>query len=551
LPAQVSPTDLVFLAFFFVCGLALFSLGLAIALETRHSGATELAASLKYLAAFGLLHGALEWLNARIVLDRTAEAHGELSMVRLVAVVLLAGSATCLMVFGTRLLASLEPSYRWLLPLPWVLLAGWLVTLVVPHFSPIAEVGRPGNAVCLDCHRGQSEIFIAASGSWLTQAEIWARYLLYFPGSILAALALLAQRPRFLDLGLPRLARYCVGAAGAFLVNAVVAGLVVTPAPYGPASVLNYATFSRLLGLPPQLVSTVASVVVAYCVMQILNVFEIERGRQLARASAERFAAQQEALETQRRAQAAMAEWNRQLEARVQERTRQLEALHAQLEDMAVLEERDRIARELHDSLAQALGYLSLRASVLGGHLEVGRLDQAAAELEHIQQVADDAYADVREAILGLRTKATRADLVPTLEEYLSRFSLQTGIKAELDVSRSATFRFSPTVEIQLIRVIQEALSNVRKHAGAERARVRLRREGGRALVSVEDDGRGFDPTAAPASGHFGLATMRERTQIVGGELSVESAPGQGTRVVVSLPAEVAEVVEESAGGKQ
>jgi signal transduction histidine kinase len=81
--------------------------------------------------------------------------------------------------------------------------------------------------------------------------------------------------------------------------------------------------------------------------------------------------------------------------------------------------------------------------------------------------------------------------------------------------------------------------------------KVRLRREGGRALVSVEDDGRGFDPTAAPASGHFGLTTMRERMQIVGGEFSVESAPGQGTRVVVSLPAEVAGVVEESAGGKQ
>ena len=195
---------------------------------------------------------------------------------------------------------------------------------------------------------------------------------------------------------------------------------------------------------------------------------------------------------------------------------------------MAVLEERDRIARELHDSLAQALGYLGLRASVLEELIESQRLEEAAGEVRSISQIVDDAYADVREAILGLRTKTDRQGLLPALEEYLKKYGLQTGIRTELQVQTDASVQFEPSVETQLIRVVQEALANVRKHARAERAVVRLWTENGHTCMSIEDDGRGFDPAAKRAGGHFGLATMRERVQGVDGSLQVKSAPGPG-----------------------
>lgn len=545
----MSPTDLGFALVFFIYGLALFSLGLAVALEARRSTAATLVPSLKYLAVFGFLQTAVAWLNASFTLDRSLAPPDQIPPIRVFAVILMACAALSLILFGTQLLVRLRPAYDWLLPFPWILFGAWLVSLVVPHVGPVSEAARPTGTLCLECHPGQPLAFIKASGNWLTSADVWARYLLYFPGAVLAALAFLAQRPRFLQGGLVRIAHYCVVAAAAFALDALITGLVVPPAPYFPASHLNFATFSRLFGLPPQILSAAIAIAVACAVVQILNVFEIERGQQLVRANEARFAAQQELLETQRRAQEEMAEWNRQLEARVLERTRELEALNAQLKDVTILEERDRIARELHDSLAQVLGYLSLRASVLAGHLSDGRFDAMRPELEHIQRVADDAYADVREAILGLRTKTTSHDLVPTLAEYLRKFSLQTGIQAALTVAPGADVRFPPTVEIQLVRVIQEALTNVRKHAGAEHAWVRFRIEDGRTVVVVEDDGRGFDVDGVDDAAHFGLSTMRERVQIVGGKLDVSSEPGRGTRVTVILSRGPAGVVEEPTGG--
>jgi len=129
--------------------------------------------------------------------------------------------------------------------------------------------------------------------------------------------------------------------------------------------------------------------------------------------------------------------------------------------------------------------------------------------------------------------------LIPTLTEYLHEFSQQTGLQIHLEASDGdAAIRFPPEVEVQLIRIIQEALHNVWKHARSRTAWVRLRREGEEALVTVEDDGTGFDPAAPPGDGrrHFGLATMRERAEAVRGALAICSAAGSGTQVVVRLP---------------
>lgn len=213
--------------------------------------------------------------------------------------------------------------------------------------------------------------------------------------------------------------------------------------------------------------------------------------------------------------------------------------LYDQVRHLAVLEERDRLAREMHDGLAQALAHLHIRVQALKELLNAGRLAQAKAQLARMELLMDDAYTEVRSSILGLRTAhSLGSNLVPYLNEYLLRWSEEDGVRAELQVAGSDQPELPPAVEVQAVRIIQEALANVRRHAEARHAAVTFSVEGDWARVVVEDDGKGFDPASVTKAGgrHLGLDTMRERAESVGGKLQVSSSPGQGTRVVVDLP---------------
>ncbi len=214
--------------------------------------------------------------------------------------------------------------------------------------------------------------------------------------------------------------------------------------------------------------------------------------------------------------------------------------LHSRLEALAVVAERERIARELHDNLAQVLGYIRLRAAAGLGALAAGELDRVRKVLSEVDEAAAEGYADVREAILGLRSRVGgERGLLDALGGYLERFRQQSGLAVEFEAGAGVEgVRLLPRAEVQLLRIIQEALTNVRKHAGASRVRVRLELAEGRLRAEVADDGRGFDPGRPAGGGQFGLAVMRERAELAGGRLEVESAPGRGTRVLVEVPVE-------------
>ena len=216
--------------------------------------------------------------------------------------------------------------------------------------------------------------------------------------------------------------------------------------------------------------------------------------------------------------------------------------LHEAEEQWTIHAERDRIARELHDSLAQVLGVIHLR---LRG-LETRAKDEAshvmAAELSEIAETADEAYKDVREAILGLRETVREDDgLEGSLREYLRKYSRQTGHRRHAHVrgrhpprphargprssSCASSRRRSPTPASTPARTGSPSGSTARA---------------GGATLTVEDDGVGFDPSTVASSmeGGFGLASMRERVEQIGGTLDVHTAPNEGTRVVVRLEAE-------------
>lgn len=215
--------------------------------------------------------------------------------------------------------------------------------------------------------------------------------------------------------------------------------------------------------------------------------------------------------------------------------------LHQAVQDAAVVEERERIARELHDSLGQILGSINAQTLAVKKLLQDGRTDVALQELTDMGDRIQEVYADIREAILGLRTAsdATREGFVPAVRLYSERFTQMSAIRVELRVTEEAQRALlAPAVQLQLLRVLQEALTNVRKHAHATAVQVALDTENGVFKATVSDDGRGFDPATLPQTGwpHFGLQMMRERAEAVGGGFQIEAGRGMGTVVTVTVP---------------
>jgi signal transduction histidine kinase len=210
------------------------------------------------------------------------------------------------------------------------------------------------------------------------------------------------------------------------------------------------------------------------------------------------------------------------------------------LKGLATLEERERIAQELHDSLAQDLALLHLKVVEAERNLVPGDSAAAIETLKEMRRIVDNAYEDVRQAIFGLRTMVSKGlGLIPTLTEYLHEFSEVRKIPVDFKIDGVDGVRFSPQVEIQLIRIIHEALINVFKHARATRSKVKFERDEEFAQVTIEDNGQGFRPQQVMRNGfHFGLQTMRERAEGAGGSLAIETVPSRGTKVIVRLPYE-------------
>jgi signal transduction histidine kinase len=211
-----------------------------------------------------------------------------------------------------------------------------------------------------------------------------------------------------------------------------------------------------------------------------------------------------------------------------------------QQRSLAVLQERERLARELHDDLGQVLGYVKMQARAARERLTQN--DQGAAD-EYLAQligVVQDAHTDVREYILSAKqTPGVEFDLLAALERYLRQYTMNYGIQAALiSAPGLSSGAFEPMVQAQLLRIVQEALTNARKHARAKCVQVHFSRIGGRVQVIVQDDGSGFDPQeqCAAEGRHYGLGFMRERAEEVGGNLEVISSPGHGTQVVVDVP---------------
>jgi two-component system, NarL family, nitrate/nitrite sensor histidine kinase NarX len=206
-----------------------------------------------------------------------------------------------------------------------------------------------------------------------------------------------------------------------------------------------------------------------------------------------------------------------------------------EIERLAILEERGRIARELHDSLAQTLSWLHLKMDLLTQTIEAGNIPQTRQEALDVRQVVDQAVFEVRESIDGLRVQPD-SSFSSAISTYVAEFSRRSGLPVDLTIGKEC--RLNPVVEIEALRILQEALTNAYKHAEATRLDVYFQRFNGYVELSVRDNGRGFNPQAATEGGHYGLRIMQERAERVKGSFYLESAAGVGTQIILRLPAE-------------
>jgi len=201
---------------------------------------------------------------------------------------------------------------------------------------------------------------------------------------------------------------------------------------------------------------------------------------------------------------------------------------------LSILEERSSLAHELHDSLAQTLASLRLQVRMLADALQGHEVpDEARADLWRIRNGIDEAHGELRELLASFRAPLDRRGLIPTLEEITRRFGQRTGIHSVFQMG-CRPFDLSAAEELQIMRIVQETLTNVRKHAQAQTVRVLLTREQtGEYVLLIEDDGVGFStPRRSGHPGeHIGLSILEERARRINAALNIESEPGEGTRV--------------------
>ena len=206
---------------------------------------------------------------------------------------------------------------------------------------------------------------------------------------------------------------------------------------------------------------------------------------------------------------------------------------------LAHMEEKERLARDLHDNLGQLLGFINMQAQGINQELSNAGIDMVSDKLEQLVKVSQLAHSEVRDYIRDIRTSVNiEQDFVNEIKKITSLFKYQTGINIDLEIVGNLSGGVvKPNIRTNLLNIIKEALNNIRKHAEAQKVQVTLQITNQQLYVAVKDDGKGFDSTSSGGSkGSFGLGIMHERAALIGGQIHIQSEIGKGTLVTISVP---------------
>lgn len=215
---------------------------------------------------------------------------------------------------------------------------------------------------------------------------------------------------------------------------------------------------------------------------------------------------------------------------------RLIEVGRKQAEQTAALAEREQLAAELHDNLAQMLGFLKIKIDQVKENLDRAEIDEAQLELDQMQRTTNEAYQQIRSMLTGLREPPGTADLAAKISACVDDFRQAANLPADLIFADPDAMKLPHIIQTQALLIVREALNNVRRHAQATQVRVLIERVDGEARFSVEDNGRGFTADTIDSQNHLGVSIMRMRAERNSGYLTIDSTPNAGTKITVHFP---------------
>jgi len=472
---------------YFIYGLAFFSMSLLVAMEGGRASDVRLRRALPPLAGFGLVHAAHEWMEMYVLMGHPI-TDLELSIMWATQLATLAFSFISLAAFGSFLLADTEITRRLLLLIPIGLQAIWVFGLY--NF------------------RGQ----YAGATLW-DVADVWTRYTLAIPSSLLTAIGLVVQQRAFRRSGLVRFGQDALWAAITFGWYGLFGQIFTKVTPLFPSNIINQEAFFDVFGFPIQMFRAVMAVAAAVFVIRFLRAFQVETDRKIAEL------------------QTAQLEESQQREIMRGELFRRVVA--------AQEAERQRIARDLHDETGQALTAIGMGLRGLSGRLST-RNKEALGTLHKLETLTADSLKELQRLISDLRpSHLDDLGLSAALRWYTGKIQEHSTIRIRMDILGEER-ELDEAVKITIFRIIQESLNNIIKHAQASQVNIYLQFEEKNVHIAVRDNGVGFDLDHAEqeraSRPSLGLAGMEERAALLGGVVSIQSRPGYGTEVEARVP---------------
>ena len=471
---------------YFVYGLAFFSMGLLVAVEGGRASDVRLRRALPPLAGFGFVHALHEWMEMYVLMGHPSSL--DVSILWGIQLATLAFSFISLAAFGSFLLADSEIARRLILLIPIGLQAIWV-------FGLYSFRGQYSEPVLWDV------------------ADVWTRYTLAIPASVLTAVGLIVQQRAFRRSGLIRFGQDALWAAITFGWYGLFGQFFTKATPLFPSNVINQQLFADLFGFPIQMFRAIVAVAAALFVIRFLRAFQVEADRKIAEL-------QQARLEESQQREIMRGELFRRVVA-------------------AQEAERQRIARDLHDETGQALTAIGMGLRGLSGKLSARNKD-ALNTLHTLETLTADSLKELQRLMTDLRpSHLDDLGLSAALRWYSTKVQEHSSLHIRVDI-HGEECDLDDAMKITIFRIIQESLNNVIKHAQATHVNIHLHFQEKTVRISVFDNGIGFDcdelPQRRTNRPSLGLAGMEERAALLGGTVTVQSRPGYGTEIEALIP---------------
>lgn len=502
---------------FFIYGLAFYSLGLALLVESVRSSELGFARSMRLLAGFGLLHGVHEWIDMY--------EHGSIPYYGVpmplwmdwLQLALLVTSFVALAAFGENLLRRVRGETH----NSWIWTGGLLTFYLLSGF--IAQL-----------------FYRMDESSWVQSLDVLGRYILGVPSALLACRALWKERSDLLQRGMPAFARMLNWAIGSLFCYGVIGQAFPASSAIFPSMVINSDLFLQLFGIPIQLIRALLACVIAVALIQVLRALEVENEARLR-------SFEQAQIESDRRQNEALSRLNEELRVanleseRLLQEVQRRDALRGELIQRitaAQEAERQRIARELHDETGQVLTGIGLGLRGLAT-MVADNPQLAAKRLQEIEKMATGAISGLRLLINDLRPpQLDELGLLAALRfmaERIHEMNPSVQIAVQMDAPMCG---MPPEIQTTLFRIAQEAITNTLKHAQASQISIDLICRDTPIMI-MRDNGRGFDPEqvlhARTGRTAWGLYGIQERANLINADVTIDSTPLNGTTIIIRL----------------